>query len=411
MSQKDQQEPPGGLMGALVFGSTAAFVFYQIILQTFPSVMREGLTISFALDGAGFGGLSASFYYPYILLQIPSGLLVARYGPRRILVIGAILCAAASFWFAASQEVISADLARMTMGIGAGPSVVCAMTLAARWFPRRHFPLLVALVEIAGMVGAATGQEVLGWLVQLVGWRWSMISCGGVAILLCGTIAVVVRNWPPGHRPASDTEIVSLRAMLAILAKPRLLLISLAGGLIAVAGFSFGMLWAVPYFQQDAGLDVQKAAFVSSFYFWGCLPGMILAAILSSRTGRADVILGAGGVASALFLAAVLYATSSPQLMAVFMAGLGFFNASYAMGFTLVEREAPTGMRGVALGLANMMLMGVGAMIMQPLLGWLASLRRLEVPDSLTLGVLILAEIAGVLLLVAIRPHREAARG
>ena len=52
----------------VVFGTAAMFVFFQMVLQTFPSVMREGLVVDLSLSDTGFGGLSSSFYYPYILL-------------------------------------------------------------------------------------------------------------------------------------------------------------------------------------------------------------------------------------------------------------------------------------------------------------------------------------------------------
>ncbi len=58
-----------------------------------------------------------------------------------------------------SKTAASAETTRILMGLGAAPTVVCAMTLAAQWFPARLFPLLAALTEVAGMTGAAVGQE------------------------------------------------------------------------------------------------------------------------------------------------------------------------------------------------------------------------------------------------------------
>ena len=73
-----------GRLSALVFGTAALLVLFQMVLQTFPSVMREGLVVDLSLNEAGFGGLSSSFYYPYILLQIPAGIMVARFGARAV---------------------------------------------------------------------------------------------------------------------------------------------------------------------------------------------------------------------------------------------------------------------------------------------------------------------------------------
>jgi MFS family permease len=166
----------------LIFGAAAMYVFFQMVLQTFPSVMREGLVVDLSLNEAGFGGLSSSFYYPYILLQVPAGILVARFGVRAVLIAGAMLCTVASFLFALSDTAMFAETTRILMGLGAAPTVVCAMTLASQWFPTRLFPLLAALTEMAGMTGAAVGQETLGLVVEHAGWRAGMIACGVFSI-------------------------------------------------------------------------------------------------------------------------------------------------------------------------------------------------------------------------------------
>ncbi|MCE9517206.1 MAG: hypothetical protein K8R24_14965, partial [Mycobacterium sp.] len=103
----------------VIFGAAAMYVFFQMVLQTFPSVMREGLVVDLSLNEAGFGGLSSSFYYPYILLQVPAGILVARFGVRAVLIVGAMLCTVASFLFALSDTALFAESTRILMGLGA----------------------------------------------------------------------------------------------------------------------------------------------------------------------------------------------------------------------------------------------------------------------------------------------------
>jgi MFS family permease len=108
------------------------FVFYQLILQSLPSVIREGLVVDFSLTQAGFGGLSSSFYYPYMFLQVPAGLLVVRFGARRLLIAGICLCTLASFLSAISQEFAWVETSRILMGLGAAPTFVCTMALITR---------------------------------------------------------------------------------------------------------------------------------------------------------------------------------------------------------------------------------------------------------------------------------------
>ena len=393
-------KPPWSpVRSGVVFGTAAMFVFFQMVLQTFPSVMREGLVVDLSLNESGFGGLSSSFYYPYIVLQVPAGILVARFGARTVLIVGAVLCTAASFLFALSETATTAELTRILMGLGAAPTVVCAMTLAAQWFPARLFPLLAALTEVSGMIGAALGQETLGFIVERAGWRVGMIACGAFSAVLLVLIAVFVRNresagaeenWP---RPP---EIARLLVSLPILAR------ATAGGLVASAGVAFGMLWGVSYFQAYHHLGLSAASVVASFYFWGCLPGMLGFAWLCSRYSMPARLLALGAVGTAGSMSLILFALQGQIALSVAMFVLGMCNSSYVLSFTMVRDKAPAELSGVAMGLTNMLIMGIGGLIFQPLIGVLAHARGQGVPGPAALSITIVAPLLALLILAAV---------
>lgn len=227
----------------LIFSTAGLFVFYQLILQSLPSVIRDGLVVDFSLSQSGFGALSSSFYYPYMFLQVPAGLLVVRFGARRLLIAGIILCTLASFLSAFPQDFAWVETARILMGLGAAPTFVCTLTLVTRWFPPVLLPILVALTETLGMLGAALGQEILGFVVQVAGWRTGMALCGWFGLLIFFMILLFIRNSPGAHH---DHEVASpeppLRGLGRMMFSPRLILIGLVGGIIYSAGLAFAML-------------------------------------------------------------------------------------------------------------------------------------------------------------------------
>lgn len=385
--------------GRVVFGTAALFVFFQMVLQTFPSVMREGLVVDLSLNETGFGGLSSSFYYPYIVLQIPAGILVSRFGVRSVLITGAALCTVASFLFAVSQTAGFAEATRILMGLGAAPTVVCAMTLAAQWFPQRMFPLLAALTEIAGMTGAAVGQETLGAIVEHAGWRAGMIACGAFSAVLLVLIVALVRDRS-GHG-ADDEHWPGFTQIKRSLLSMPVLSVATAGGFVASAGVGFGMLWGVSYFQTYHHLSLSAASVCASFYFWGCLPGMLGFAWLCSRWGRPALLLALGAVGTAVALALLLFVLRGQVAQSAAMFLLGVANSSYALSFTMVKDKVPAQLSGTAMGLTNMMIMGIGGLIFQPLLGALAHARGQHAPDATSLSVIILAQILALAILAA----------
>lgn len=383
--------------GRVVFGTAALFVFFQMVLQTFPSVMREGLVVDLSLNETGFGGLSSSFYYPYIFLQIPAGILVSRFGVRSVLITGAALCTVASFLFAVSQTAGFAEATRILMGLGAAPTVVCAMTLAAQWFPQRMFPLLAALTEIAGMTGAAVGQETLGAIVEHAGWRAGMLASGAFSAVLLVLIIALVRDRS-GHG-ADDEHWPGFTQIKRSLLSMPVLSVATAGGFVASAGVGFGMLWGVSYFQTYQHLSLSAASVCASFYFWGCLPGMLGFAWLCSRYGRPALLLALGAVGTAIAMALLLFVLHGQVAQSAAMFLLGVSNSSYALSFTMVKDKVPAQLSGTAMGLTNMTIMGIGGLIFQPLLGALAHARGQHAPDATSLSVIILAQILALAIL------------
>ena len=382
---------------SLIFGTAAMFVFFQMVLQTFPSVMREGLVLDLSLNEAGFGGLSSSFYYPYILLQIPAGILVSRFGARMVLIAGALLCTVAAFLFAMAHTANAAELTRILMGLGAAPTVVCTMALAGQWFPRRLFPILAALTEVFGMTGAALGQEALGFIVERAGWRVAMVACGVFSAVLLLLIVAFVRNRTVSGGDAERTPRTA--EMARLLVSWPILAPALAGGLVASAGVSFGWLWGVSYFQAYHQMSLSTASVVASFYFWGCLPGMLGSAWLCSRYGMTARLLAVGAVGTAVMMGLILFVLQGQVVQSAAMFVLGIFNSFYALSFTMVKDKAPTQLSGVAMGLTNMLIVGIGGLIFQPLLGVLAHARGQDVPDGTTLSVTIVAPLLALLIL------------
>jgi MFS family permease len=288
-----------------------------------------------------------------------------------VLIGGALLCTVASFLFATSQTAGFAEATRILMGLGAAPTVVCAMTLAAQWFPARLFPLLAALTEMAGMTGAAVGQETLGFIVEKAGWRVGMITCGVVSAVLLVLIILFVQGRKVDGADTGEHWPKAAEIKRLLLSGP-ILASATAGGLVASAGVAFGMLWGVSYFQTYHHLGLSAASIVASFYFWGCLPGMLGSAWLCSRYQRPALLLAVGALGTAVAMGLILFVLRGQAALSAAMFVLGVCNSFYALTFTMVKDEAPGQLSGVAMGLTNMIIMGIGGLLFQPLLGIMA---------------------------------------
>ena len=165
---KEKTVPAKYLIHAWVIWLLSAFfMFYKYALEVSPSVMTNILMSAYHIDGAQLGSLAASYFYAYLIMQIPAGLLLDRYGPRKITTLAIILCALGIFLFARSETLLIASIGRFITGIGAAFAAVNCLKLIANWFPSRQFAFMSGLMMSVGMLGAVGGQAPLSAFILL----------------------------------------------------------------------------------------------------------------------------------------------------------------------------------------------------------------------------------------------------
>jgi len=165
-----------------------------------------------------------------MLLQIPAGLLVMRFGSRRLLMCGLVLCIVASFITAISQGIVYIAAARILMGLGAAPTFVATMAWSPAGSASRLFPILVALTENQRHAGrrARTGDP--GFIVESAGWRAGMSLCGWLGALILVLTWLLVRDQPRSNVPRAGTQALSAAAVMRLMLSPTLILAGLVGG-------------------------------------------------------------------------------------------------------------------------------------------------------------------------------------
>src|SRR3989338_3340653 len=137
----------------VVWALAASFFLFEYVTRVAPSVMANQLMQEFHVYALGLGALSAFFYYPYIVMQVPVGMLVDRFGPRRLLTVMVLMCALSNFIFGIAHNIWMADLGRFLMGFSSAFAFVSCLKLATSWFYPIRFPLLAGITQALGMVG------------------------------------------------------------------------------------------------------------------------------------------------------------------------------------------------------------------------------------------------------------------
>ena len=202
----------------------------------------------------------------YAGMQIPVGLLVDRYGPRSVILTGAILLTLAQAGFALADSYGAALVARVFVGMGDAMTWICLLRLVASWFSGRRIPFVTALSGTLGQLGAIAAAAPMTWALGHLGWTQAYLIAAAVSLVATAAVAIVVHDAPEGR----------------VLRGPRLTFATIRGSLRAswahpgtrlgfwmhfVTQFSataMTLLWGFPFLVRGEGLSTARASLLLS---------------------------------------------------------------------------------------------------------------------------------------------------
>ena len=360
----------------LVWGLAATFYFSDYLARVAPGVMHRYLQIDFGINEVGFGILFASFYIPYILMQIPVGLTVDRLSIRWILTVMSIVTAFGCCVFGLAESLFIASVGRMLIGFSAAFAFISALRLATSWFPPAMLGLLAGLTQALGMLGAAAGEAPISFLVGAVGWRHSMLIIAFLFIALAVLLYQYVQD-----KPGCKTREVKFENKLSIADSLRVILLHRQTWLNALyAGFLFGPTAVIgeangpAYLQYGRGLTAHTAAFATGLIFIGWGIGGPLSGWISDRMGRRKPLMIISALCGVVLTTLFVYYPNMSQGNAYLLFFLfGLTNTGVAIAYAVATEIHDRNVVGTSIAFTNMASIFVGA-LMQPIVGYLIDL-------------------------------------
>ena len=158
------------------------------------SVSRDALEVSFGIFAVMFGWLSGAYNWTYALLQLPSGLLLDRFGVRRVGIVSTAIWSVASFATAICTSVGGLFGARFLLGIGEAPTFPANSKAIGYWFPQNERSLATAMFDSAAKFSSAIGIPLLGLLLFYFGWRWTFAATGFISLFYFALFYAFYRN-------------------------------------------------------------------------------------------------------------------------------------------------------------------------------------------------------------------------
>jgi len=342
--------------------------------RTATAVLADSLARTFDATGSQLGLLHASFFYIYAPLQLPAGLVVDRYGPRWVGATGLTVLTAGAVWFAQSDTLLAAFLARAVVGFGGSVCYIATLRFCANWYRPDEYATMTGYTVAAAGIGGILATTPLALAIDRVGWRFAILTTGVITGIVAIAVATAVRDQPKradvgvddaDHVPATLADIVANTR--AVVGEVETWLMGLL--LFTVLGVNFTVLglWGVPFIADIYGVSVARASTYVLLGNVGFVLGSPALGALSDRTGRRTELLAATTAVFALSYGVLTLVPPLPVVgVALFCALLA--NGGVALVFTVgKERHAPA-VAGTITGVINS-LGYVGAAVLPTVMG------------------------------------------
>lgn len=363
----------------LICGLGALFYCYEYFLRISPSMMVHDLMKVYDLTGAEVGSLSAFYYHAYVPMQIIVGLLMDRYGPRRLLALACIFCALGTYLFASGHSLMLAELGRFLVGFGSAFAFVGALKLATIWLPPNRFALISGIITSLGMIGAMLGDIVLRSLVDNLGWKITTYGSSIAGIFLTLAIWLIIRDVNPAPcHPDYHYQKQNFRWLLiglwGALKNPQIWFNGMIGFLLYVSLSAFAELWGIPYLEQARGLTKLHAANANAMIFLGWAVGGPCWGWFSDLLERRCMPIFIASVSALIAVCVLFYVPNLPYLAVyILMFVFGFLSSVQVLVFAICREVTHFKIAGTAIALTNMFVM-IGGNLFQPVIGKLLDL-------------------------------------
>ncbi len=345
-----------------------SFYLYEYILRASPGVITNELIADFGISAGAVGTLIAFYYFAYVPLQIPCGVITDKFGPRMVVTISALLCVIGAVVFATSHSVVWAQFGRFLIGAGSACAYICCLKIASVWFDKSKFAFIAGISMMMGTFGGMVAGFPFAKLSNGQGWRAAMLIAAAVGVVVMIVSWFVIKDKPV-EKKAQTIQGGLLDGLKIIAAKPQNWLIGLYSLMMFLPLCVFAELWGTPYLMQRFGISNELASCGSIMVLVGYALGCSVSSKLSDYWKSRKKVMALSVTWTFIGFAVVLYAPGLSfyaVLAAMFLSGIASgFSILY---FTAVQENNPTKYSATSVGFTNALCMASG-FIFQPLLG------------------------------------------
>ncbi|CUI17381.1 major facilitator superfamily permease [Candidatus Protochlamydia naegleriophila] len=332
----------------------SVFYAYQYILRVMPNIMLDDIMQQFHIGAAALGQFSGIYYIGYSLMHLPLGIMLDRYGPKKIMagcivltVIGLLPLIFADHW-------IYPIAGRALIGMGSSAAILGLFKIIRMSFSEEKFPRMLSISVMIGLIGAIYGGGPVSYMREAFGYQ-AVVQLFAV----CGIILAAITYWIiPSTTSTQQTTM--LGDIKEVLSNGRVIWSCIFAGLMVGPLEGFADVWGRSFLKEVYGFDGTLAASLPSMIFIGMCFGAPVLSLIAEKTGSyLATIIGAGIVMTISFSALLIWHLATGAISVSFVL-VGICSAYQILAIYKASTYVPEHVAGLTTAVANMIIMIFG---------------------------------------------------
>ena len=382
--------------------------YMSYLFRTVNAIISPQLVSDVGLTPSALGFMTAAYFMTFAAVQLPLGIVLDKYGPRKVQAALLIVAAAGAALFAVGTDAVTLIIGRGLIGLGVSACLMASLKANVLWFPKEKIPLVNGVIFAFGAIGALSTTVPLELLIQTVDWRTVFWWLTAISIASGLLILFVVPERPqapvelPPGQSAFSAQMADLKLVYASAYFWRLaFMVFLHNGVF----LSYQALWAAPWLRDVAGLDRSGVADAMFMFNIGMFVGVLSIGLVAERLqklGIPTIVPAVAGIVLSLVVQA-MFAAAWTDYAAILCLAFGYFGSTATLAYAVLNQKFPQKLTG-RVNTAQNMMTSIAAFAMQWLVGIIIGLYP-SPGDGLyssdghqtALIVLIVIELAGLI--------------
>lgn len=316
-------------------------------------VVKEDLMSTFQISSTTFGLIGSLYFYAYMFMQIPSGILADSLGAKKTATLGTLVAGIGSVIFGFAPNVTMIFIGRTTVGLGVSVIFISLLKILSEWFEPESFGKMSGITSFIGNMGGILAQTPLALMVAAFTWRKSFIAIGGVTLVISLLCFTLIKNSP--NEVEKKNEKIDIKGGLKIVLKNKytwpgfFVFAGLFGAFASMTG-----TWGRSYMSEIYGLSKVDSANYMVIMILGMAIGSIIIGQLSDRIRLKRIPMFVFALINVISWIIFVYTNLSLSVVGILLFVMGFSTSAFVLSWGCSKEVNPPNITGISTSVVNM---------------------------------------------------------